>query len=63
MPSGGWYTTVASVPRPLDYTWVKRNFMAAGPIQVVNKDVSNIPDEQLSEILDDLHQELIPEDF
>jgi hypothetical protein len=25
--------------------------------------VSDIPDEQLSEVLDDLHYELIPEDF
>jgi hypothetical protein len=25
--------------------------------------VSNIPDEQLSKMLDDLHYELIPEDF
>ena len=39
------------------------NFMVISPNQIVKKDVSNIPDEQLSEMLDDLHYELIPEDF
>jgi hypothetical protein len=37
--------------------------MVISPNQIVKKDVSNIPDEQLSEMLDDLHYELIPEDF
>ncbi|MGA7293045.1 MAG: hypothetical protein WBW53_12455 [Terriglobales bacterium] len=39
------------------------DFMVISPNQIVKEDVSDITDEQLSEILDDLHRELIPEDF
>jgi hypothetical protein len=39
------------------------DFMVISPNQIVKEDVSNIPDEELSEMLDDLHYELIPEDF
>jgi hypothetical protein len=37
--------------------------MSISKNQIVNEDVSNIPDERLCEMLDDLHAELIPEDF
>ena len=38
-------------------------FMVISPNRIVKEDVSDIPDEELSEMLDDLHYELIPEDF
>jgi len=37
--------------------------MGISDSRIVSEDVSNIPDEQLVEMLDDIHYELIPEDF
>ena len=39
------------------------DFMVISPNQIVKEDVSNAAGEELSEMLDDQHYELIPEDF
>ena|SRR5690349_10353365 len=38
------------------------DWMVVSKSRIVNVDVSEIPDEKLCEILDDIHYELIPED-
>ena len=37
--------------------------MGISKTRIVNEDVTDIPDEKLCEMLDDVHYELIPEDF
>ncbi len=37
-------------------------WMGVSKDRIVSEDVTNIPDEQLSKMLDDIHCELIPED-
>ena len=39
------------------------DWMGISKTRIVNEDVTDIPDEKLCEILDDIHYELIPEDF
>jgi hypothetical protein len=39
------------------------DWMGISKTRIVNEDVTDIPDEKLCEMLDDVHYELIPEDF
>jgi hypothetical protein len=38
-------------------------YMGISKSRIVNEDVSNVPDEQLCQMLDGVHRELIPDDF